>query len=302
MAVDRAVVITNIQLVKSKKLEYQIQHDTRQGTDLQYVNKQLSHKNSILVQYSTVQQIESLCIERKQKSNFKTKKLLKNQSIGAIGIIGFSIKAQEIFNKISTEAQNERFRTAILLLSRALNNSCVGAAVHRDEQSVHCHFIFPAICNDGYSVSTKIVHLGNGSYRLGGSKIQDIVAQAFFSLDIYRGTSRVIKPEGYSPEYDTIHRSVRELHYELPARIQQLKAQIFELEVQKEIYEKYLKQIPQEEVIQQLAQKEIEIKRLTEENKKLQRENEILSEKYQKALQTLEKLQKQLDFSIHFML
>lgn len=131
-------------------------------------------------------------------------------SVSQIGIITFGTEAQKAIEKLTPEQQDFYFKKAASNAASHCQNEITGLVVHRDESAIHAHFQMPAICRDGKPQSKKGIDFG---------ELQDKVAVGFESLGINRGVKKEVRKDRGEPESAYIHRSVRQLHEDLPKEI-----------------------------------------------------------------------------------
>jgi len=147
-----------------------------------------------------------------------------------------------IIDGIITYGRNANTENNILLdkaAKQALHNIIESAGMrqdalvylirHEDESRTHYHFCMKPQLKDGRSA-------GQTFNKFFLQKLQDITAKAHsdVGLDIVRGKSKAARMNDGEKRSAYIHRSVRELHSDLPKEIEDLKTSISVLEEKKQ--------------------------------------------------------------------
>jgi hypothetical protein len=150
---------------------------------------------------------------RRGKSQRAPKSLRKDGVLGVRGIITFSHEAQPVVDGLTTEEQDTLYRKAADAIAREFNTSVVGLTVHADEQAPHAHFVLPGYDNAGRPLSER---MEAAVY----SHLQDVVGAVYNEVGIERGIKKVDRVKAREPDSKTLHRSVKQLHADLPAEIE----------------------------------------------------------------------------------
>lgn len=209
-------------------------HDLRTGRIPDYVDRSRSHLNSYLIETPDADAMAAECLRRRQsRTDLKrrARSIRKDGIVTLKGILTFSEKAQPLIEALSHEDQDRRFMAAAEAAAERLGTTLVGLVVHRDESALHAHFTPIGYGHDGKPISTK---LAKGTC----SNLQDAVATAYADLGITRGkylAERIQDGEDYSK---TIHRSVRELHRDLPRELEAARAQVAEKQAERDALQK----------------------------------------------------------------
>jgi len=246
----------------------QTRHDLRLKIP-SYVDRSRTDENSILIKPLDGKELLNECENIRKNQPKPPRALKKNCRVGISGIITFSSEAKTIIENIDRDKQNELFLQAGNKIAEFLNTDLTGLVIHRDESSVHCHFQCPAYNHKGFSLSNAIKPSDL-------SKLQDVASEVFLTYGITRGvkkTERIAAGEDYSK---TIHRSVRQLHDDLPKELAELQAKI----------EKYQRLITQNE--QKIAEGKGNLE-------KIEKNIEIYKKREADAKAKLEKLEAILD-------
>jgi len=268
-----ASLSVRIERKKISETDGQVRHDLRSSKIPNYVDKSKSAENSVLIQPLTGDELFNEC--KKLRAQRQTKRgIKKNINVAIAGIITFSSEALPIINKLDKARQDELFKDAAKKIEDYLKINITGLIIHRDESSIHAHFQSPAFNREGYPLSDLI-----GPKEL--SQLQTVAAEAFKELGIDRGIKKIDRIKNGEDYAQTIHRSVRQLHNDLPLELAKKQEQIIELEQKRQEQELILNQQKQEQAAElqeqerQKQEEEDKIKAL--EVKKQELENKITS-------------------------
>jgi len=202
-------VSVRIEGKKARATSGQVKHDIREGNQPEYVDQEKTKLNSVLVEPMPESELKNLCEQRRIEAGAK-RKMRSDASVSQIGIITFGTEAQKVIEKLTPEQQDFYFKKAASDAASHCKNEITGLVVHRDESAIHAHFQMPAICRDGKPQSKKGIDFG---------ELQDKVAVGFESLGINRGVKKEVRKDRGEPESAYIHRSVKQLHEDLPKEI-----------------------------------------------------------------------------------
>jgi len=260
------------------KTNGQVKHDLRVNPP-DYVDRGKTKENSIIIEPKSGKDLYELCKHYREKRISK-RALKQNINVSIAGIVTFSTDAVKIIDSLDKEKQKEIFTAAVNKIGERYNTDVTGLTVHRDETSVHAHFQLCAYDRNGYPLSNTV--------KLGDfNKLQDLVAEAFTELGISRGVPKKERIAAGDNLAKTIHRSVHELHNDLPAELEEKKQEIAkageELSKKKEEIAKTDNEIEEQKAKLQkyqdlIAQNEI---KLNDDNDKI--------DKIEKRLKTYEK-------------
>ena len=191
----------------------QRRHDLRIGHQPGYVDADRAHLNRVLVAPPTAANLRSVCEGRRAQRD--TRRAMKaNASVGMVGLIGFGTEAQVLFSALPVPVQDRALKLAARLAARRMGTTVAGLVFHGDETAPHAHVTFPAYDRTGQPLTETV-----GRAVLKG--LQDDMAAAFsrYAPGIERGRSRMDRLAAGADYADTVNRSVRELHRDLPAEI-----------------------------------------------------------------------------------
>lgn len=192
-------------------------HDLRLGRIPKYVNQDQSHLNDILIEPGTAPEFRDIC-EKRRANRVKGKARRGLRSDAAVcrdGIITFGTEAQKVFEALDRQTQNEAFTAVAEGIAKRLKTSVHGLVVHRDETAIHAHFALPAVNIEGHPISQA-----NSQSDFG--RLQDLAAEiiAQFAPQIERGHKKYDRLSAGAKYSDTVHRSVKQLHADLPLEIE----------------------------------------------------------------------------------
>jgi predicted nucleic acid-binding Zn-ribbon protein len=201
----------------------QRRHDLRIGAQPAYVNPDPPEPNRIFIQPLTTAEIKALAKERRaQREMVRTMKA--NASVAVVGIIGFGIEAQKMFEALDAATQEKALRAAVARVAADLRTTVTGLVFHLDETARHAHF---SLC--GYDVTGQPLStwMGRGVLRDLQTALHEELRA--FMPDLERGRSRKARVEAGAAPHELVHRSVDELHIDLPFEIEAKRKELAEL-------------------------------------------------------------------------
>lgn len=202
----------------------QRRHDLRIGTQPDYVNPDPPEPNRVLIQPMTPAEMKRLAKERRDQRNM-TRAMKGNAGIAVVGIIGFGIEAQKMLEALDAATQEKALRAAVARVAADLKTTVTGLVFHLDETARHAHF---SLC--GYDVTGEPLStwMGRGVLR----ELQTALHEELraFMPDLERGRSRKARAEAGAAPHELVHRSVDELHIDLPFEIEAKRKELAELE------------------------------------------------------------------------
>ena len=195
-------------------------HDLRRGAQPSYVDTTKAANNEILIEPPAPGVLRN--INEGRRSQRDTKRAMRSDAAVAFtGILTFGHEAQAMFEALPRERQAEAFRDAAEAVAERLRTTLAGLVIHRDESAVHAHFVMPAYNLDGQPLTGTVK-------RNTLSDLQDVVAGAFqrYAPQIERGRSVAARAAAGATRAEMIHKSVRQLHADLPAEIEAKQAEV----------------------------------------------------------------------------
>ena len=197
------------------KAKGQRHHDTRQSHIPVYVDKERSPLNSVVIEPKTERELRDICLDRRSQRATK-RAMKKDAAISTVGIITFGKEAQETIRQLSVAEQNALYLQTAKRIALKLGTDVTGLVVHRDESAPHAHFQMPAYSMDGIPVSKVLTPTL-------AKELQDAAGSVYTHLDIRRGTPKADRIERGEDVAQTVHRSVKRLHNDLPIEIESLR-------------------------------------------------------------------------------
>ena len=189
----------------------------------------------------------------------RTRKMKSNAAVITAGIITFGHNAQDVFNRLLQEVQDRAFTELAHEIAAQLNTSLEAMVVHLDETTIHAHFTIRAYTDSGEPISNAT--------RLGDmAALQDLAAEVMqrFAPQIERGSKKKDRLKAGADYPDTLHRTVKQLHEDLPQEKAALEAEIAareeEIDKQKASLEKTQKYLGKLEAKNELTEREIKRK------------------------------------------
>ncbi|MFI9651124.1 hypothetical protein [Guyparkeria halopsychrophila] len=193
-------------------------HDTR-GQIPDYVDPKLCHLNTTPIPVPRSPDLAKKC-EHRRLVRYKRGELrrrpgpIRSDGIVAVrGIVAFSSDAQSEIQSLPVTEQDRRYVQTAEAIAERLTTTVAGLVVHRDESAPHAHFTLHGVGLDGQPVSRRM-------NRQALREIQDIAIEPYADLGFERGRSKRARiADGESPSA-WVHRSVSELHRDLPAELE----------------------------------------------------------------------------------
>lgn len=219
----------SIRLSKSVRSVHdgQRSHDLRIGKVPDYVDSTRTLDNEVVVPPPTsgdmVATIKARRQSRFERGEYKRepRTLRKDAVVALEGLISFGTAAQPIINSLCAEDQVQRYQQTADAVAVHLGTDLAGLVIHRDESAPHAHFCLYGFAPDGLSVASRI---DKGAL----SKTQDVGRESYADLGITRGKGIGARIQDGEPRYKTVHRSVKELHHDLPIEIAEARAEVDE--------------------------------------------------------------------------
>ncbi|NDK36789.1 plasmid recombination protein [Rhodovulum sulfidophilum] len=192
-------------------------HDFRIGKIPNYVKQERMHLNRALMPMRPLGQVRNENARLREKAG-RQRAMKQNAPVIMAGIITFGTVAAESFGSLPVEQQDAAFRELATAVASELDTSLESLVVHLDETTIHAHFTLRAYTNAGLSMS-------EAAKRGTLSRLQDLAAEIMrrYHPEIERGHRKWDRIAAGADYPDTLHRSVRELHYDLPGELESLR-------------------------------------------------------------------------------
>lgn len=202
------------------KAKFQRRHDFRIGKQPAYVDGDRTELNRHLMELRPLPDIQREN-EALRKRAGRTRKMKSNAAVVTVGIVTFGHRAQDVFNRLPEEMQDRAFRELAQEIAALLKTSLEALVVHLDETATHAHFTMRAYNDHGEPISNAT--------RLGDmSTLQDLAAEVMqrYAPEIERGNKKKARLKAGAKYSDTLHRTVKQLHEDLPREKAALEAEI----------------------------------------------------------------------------
>ena len=252
-------VSVRIEPITMAKAKFQRRHDFRIGAQPAYVDGDRSQLNRHLMALRPLPDIQRENEVRRLKAG-RTRKMKSNAAVTTAGIITFGHRALDVFNRLPDEVQDRAFTELAQEIAAQLNTSLEALVVHLDETAIHAHFTMRAYNDSGEPISNAT--------RYGDmSALQDLAAEVMqrFAPEIERGRKKKERLEAGANYPDTLHRTVKQLHEDLPkekatleAEIKEMSQELIEKKASVETTERHLKTVEEKA---DLTEKEIKLKK-----------------------------------------
>jgi len=197
-----------------RKFAGQRRHDLRDPSHLpNYVDRSRTHANSVIIEPPDPASVRA-DIEAQRKTAGQ-QKLRADARTTIRGVITFGTEAQAVIRGLPKERQDALYQRIGASISKETGHQLIGLVAHRDESAPHCHFTLRGYRRDADGKEQPWRHGKDMMQR-----IQDIAAKEVRHLGIHRGTPKAERIARGDDLAKVIHRSVAELHRDLPAEIE----------------------------------------------------------------------------------
>lgn len=201
-------------------------HILRIGNRAGHVAADKTDVNSVIISPPSPSLLrDEMAAARKQNGQ---RGLMANARIFIGGIITFGTEAQAVIENMERAEQDEVLRRVAERISRESKHPLIGLVVHRDEHSVHAHFVLRAFRAAG---GKEIPWRYRQDFM---SHLQDVAGEELAHLGITRGKPKIDRIRDGEPKAKWVHRSVHKLHDDLPREIEALRAEMREAERKRE--------------------------------------------------------------------
>lgn len=218
---------TRVQTCTLSKARSQRAHDYRLGHIPAYVDQKKLGDNRVLIRLRPLTQVRTENARLRDQAG-RQRKMKSNAAVVLRGVITFGVLAARDFMKLSPKRQNRAFKKLARSLAKKFATRVESLVVHLDETTIHAHFMLRAYDRFGHALSDKIK-------RDVAASIQDLTHRvlARFCPKIERGHRKFDRLAAGADYVDTLHRSVRKLHQDLPREIAEREAKLAALEIAK---------------------------------------------------------------------
>ncbi len=199
--------------VPMTRLAFVARHNLRQGPPPNYVDPERAHLNTVLFG-PEVGDFKAAAQASAGRYRERTRqKVQRTQAVLVEGIITFSRAAQSIVLE-SLEQAHARAFALVEDIVRSFGHGAklVSLVYHGDESAPHYHFVLEGVGADGRAVLQRF-------QRREGTHLQDLAGLAFQPLGIQRGIPVIQRMQRCDDRSTIVHRSVRQLHADLPKEL-----------------------------------------------------------------------------------
>lgn len=187
----------------------------RIGPQPRYVDEARAGRNRVVIEPPRPSEMRDRA-DKLRRQGGAVRAMRADAAVATSGIITFGAAAQPIFEQLDPAAQDAAYRDVAERIADECGTMVRGLVVHADEAAPHAHVTWDARSSDGAAMS-KVMK---------GSRLQDIAAEvmAEHAPGIVRGERKADRIERGDDASAVYHRSVRELHHDLPHELSELRA------------------------------------------------------------------------------
>ncbi|MDE2153096.1 MAG: hypothetical protein KGJ85_12260 [Betaproteobacteria bacterium] len=199
--------------VPMNRLAFVARHNLRQGPAPKYIDPARAHLNTVLFG-PDVGDFKAAARASAERYRERTRqKVQRKQALLVEGIISFSWTAQPIVLE-NLEQAHSRARDLVekILQAHGHGANLVSLVYHGDESAPHYHFVLEGVGADGRALLQRV-------HRSEGTHLQDLAGLAFQPMGIQRGIPVIQRMQRGDDRSKIVHRSVRQLHADLPKEL-----------------------------------------------------------------------------------
>ncbi|MDA3887389.1 MAG: plasmid recombination protein [Allgaiera sp.] len=227
-AANPRAVLVRLEARSMSKAKGTRAHDFRLGNKIpKYVDRSRSHLNRTLIPLRPLFQIRDENARLRERAG-RQRAMKSNAAVVSAALLAFGTEAAKLFETLPPETQDAAFLALAQAIAARLDTALESLVVHRDETALHAHFILRGYTETGLALSDTM--------KAGTtSELQNIAAEvmARFHPGIERGHRKRDRLAAGAAYSDTLHRSVRQLHQDLPAEIEARQIEVRELQAEK---------------------------------------------------------------------
>ncbi len=199
--------------VPATRLAFIARHNLRQGPQPKYVDSTQTYRNVVLFGPHAGNFNEAAQASAARYRERVGQKVQRTQALLAEGIITFSRAAQPIvLDKLDEAHACARSLVDAVVRDHGHGAKLVSLVYHADEAAPHYHFVIDGVGTDGRAVLQRV-------HKRQGVHIQELGGLAFACLGIQRGIPVIQRIQRGDDRSKTVHRSVRQLHADLPKEL-----------------------------------------------------------------------------------
>ncbi|QOL81115.1 plasmid recombination protein [Pseudooceanicola spongiae] len=193
-------------------------HDFRLGKIPDYVDTARTELNRVLMTLRPLPEIRRENAALRQIAG-RQRAMKRDAAVITSGIITFGTEAAKMFGSLSASEQDAAFLDLAMTIAAELGTQLESLVIHLDETTIHAHFTLRGYTDKGLAVSAA-TKAGTTA------RLQDIAAEVMqrYHAGIERGHRKRDRLDAGADYAETLHRSVRELHQDLPLELEQMRA------------------------------------------------------------------------------
>lgn len=210
-----SIRIEPLDIAESSGIKNHVMRKPSKRKDKEHIDRGRSHLNSVIIEPPLPTELRDE-MQANRKRN-RQRAMMERARIFISGVITFGHEAKTICNGLPPSGQDEIFKSVAERLARESGHPLIGLVVHRDETSIHAHFVLR-----GFRIAAggKEVPWRYGPEFL--AHLQTVAAEEVAHLGIERGKPKTKRIADGEPKSAWLHRSVKQLHHDLPAEIAEL--------------------------------------------------------------------------------
>ncbi|MDD4960512.1 MAG: plasmid recombination protein [Gallionella sp.] len=211
-----STVSVRISPMSRRKAGGQRRHDLRDPAHVPaYVDKDKAADNSVLLTAPEPAALRSEIAANRAAAG--QQKLRDDARIAYSGIITWGTDAQPVIEALDKEKQDQLYQDIAQKIAERADRPLLGLVVHRDEASPHAHFVLR-----GYKLDEAGKEQPLRFSKDDTADLQTVAGQvlAEHKLEITRGKPKEKRIEDGESRAKHIHRSVAELHRDLPKELE----------------------------------------------------------------------------------
>lgn len=211
---------TRLELRSAHRLGGQRKHDLRIGRQPAYVDPLRREHNRVLVAPATPALMRRLCADRRALRDTQ-RAMKRDAAVAACGVITFGAEAGGLFERLTAAQQDAAFMDLSEAIAERLNTTLHGLVVHLDETTIHAHYQLAAYNREG-------IPLSKATRPAVMSGLQDLTSEIMgrHCPGIERGHRYGDRIAAGAAFRETLHRTVRQLHQDLPREMDEKRAQV----------------------------------------------------------------------------
>ena len=199
--------------VPATRLAFIARHNLRQGPQPKYVDSTQTYRNVVLFGPHAGNFNEAAQASAARYRERVGQKVQRTQALLAEGIITFSRAAQPIvLDKLDEAHACARSLVDAVVRDHGHGAELVSLIYHADEAAPHYHFVIDGVGTDGRAVLQRV-------HKREGVHIQELGGLAFAAMGIQRGIPVIERMQRGEDRSKIVHRSVRQLHADLPKEL-----------------------------------------------------------------------------------